>query len=374
MMIMINGGEYMKQIYIDYVVDGMVLARNIIDENDNILLKRGTTLTTSLAQKLSSLGFTLICVEDKKTNDIDIDDCISYEKRKEIIDSLKNLNLADKVVDYSKVTANAVDIIQSVARHKNIAFDLLDIRNDKNYDFNHALGVAELSVAIALEYRNKAGDQIFDMEKLESIAQAGLLHEIGKRCRDSNIAKKLKIKNYDENDELLYGAGLLKDSIISNRATITTSILFSQTDMSGNGAPKQFESFAKNKGVYVGARILYIADYYNSLISNKIDGYYNLSPAGAAEVILANSDILFDHDLVQTFISRVAIFPIGCTVKLSNGELAIVIKNNLGDGKFNYRPIVRTEDNVVYDLMECQNLTIIKTNTEVDMDYSPLKK
>src|SRR5574344_1115128 len=233
MMIMINGGEYMKQIYIDYVVDGMVLARNIIDENDNILLKRGTTLTTSLAQKLSSLGFTLICVEDKKTNDIDIDDCISYEKRKEIIDSLKNLNLADKVVDYSKVTANAVDIIQSVARHKNIAFDLLDIRNDKNYDFNHALGVAELSVAIA---------------------QAGLLHEIGKRCRDSNIAKKLKIKNYDENDELLYGAGLLKDSIISNRATITTSILFSQTDMSGNGAPKQFESFAKNKGVYVGAR------------------------------------------------------------------------------------------------------------------------
>src|SRR5574344_720674 len=266
MMIMINGGEYMKQIYIDYVVDGMVLARNIIDENDNILLKRGTTLTTSLAQKLSSLGFTLICVEDKKTNDIDIDDCISYEKRKEIIDSLKNLNLADKVVDYSKVTANAVDIIQSVARHKNIAFDLLDIRNDKNYDFNHALGVAELSVAIALEYRNKAGDQIFDMEKLESIAQAGLLHEIGKRCRDSNIAKKLKIKNYDENDELLYGAGLLKDSIISNRATITTSILFSQTDMSGNGAPKQFESFAKNKGVYVGARILYIADYYNSLI------------------------------------------------------------------------------------------------------------
>lgn len=45
-----------------------------------------------------------------------------------------------------------------------------------------------------------------------------------------------------------------------------------------------------------------------------------------------------------------AIYPLGISVKLSNGEQAIVIGNNIGNEGFNYRSIVTTEDgkNMIY--------------------------
>ena len=83
------------------------------------------------------------------------------------------------------------------------------------------------------------------------------------------------------------------------------------------------------------------------------------------EIIRDSSTSIFDKQIVDTFVRKVAIYPIGSTVTLSTGEQAIVIKNNLGEEGFNYRPVVRTDDNIEYDLLDEKNryITIVPDNT-----------
>lgn len=74
------------------------------------------------------------------------------------------------------------------------------------------------------------------------------------------------------------------------------------------------------------------------------------------EIIRDTSGEIFNKD-----VRKVTIYPLGASVKLSNGEQAIVIGNNIGNEGFNYRPIVRTEDGKKYDLLDenYKYLTII---------------
>lgn len=79
------------------------------------------------------------------------------------------------------------------------------------------------------------------------------------------------------------------------------------------------------------------------------------------EIIRDTSGEIFNKDVVDTFVRKVAIYPLGISVKPSNGEQAIVIGNNIGNEGFNYKPIVRTEDGKKYDLLDenYKYLTII---------------
>jgi len=47
---------------------------------------------------------------------------------------------------------------------------------------------------------------------------------------------------------------------------------------------------------------------------------------------------MFDEDLVKSFKNTFAIYPLGCRIKLSNGEEGYVINQNKG---FPDRPIIR---------------------------------
>jgi hypothetical protein len=75
---------------------------------------------------------------------------------------------------------------------------------------------------------------------------------------------------------------------------------------------------------------------------------------------MANNGQIFDPKLVKIFLKRVAPYPLGSILKLSNGEEVIVIENN---EECSIRPKVRNiENNKVYDLTydsNLKNITII---------------
>ena len=80
-----------------------------------------------------------------------------------------------------------------------------------------------------------------------------------------------------------------------------------------------------------------MTDSYDAMISKR-PGREQLSPADAIEYMMAMAGAEFDPQLVNIFLRRMAVYPIGCEVQLSNGLHGIVAKNFRD---FSLRPLVR---------------------------------
>lgn len=56
------------------------------------------------------------------------------------------------------------------------------------------------------------------------------------------------------------------------------------------------------------------------------------------EYMMGNSEVHFDQEILDAFLKSVAAYPAGMVVRLSNGQPAIVVKNNEENA---LRPVVR---------------------------------
>ncbi len=59
-------------------------------------------------------------------------------------------------------------------------------------------------------------------------------------------------------------------------------------------------------------------EQYDNMVSLH-RGRENLSPSDAMEYLMAGSGSLFDPKLVELFVEKIAVYPVGCEVELSNG-------------------------------------------------------
>ena len=97
-------------------------------------------------------------------------------------------------------------------------------------------------------------------------------------------------------------------------------------------------------------RILRVADTYDSMTAQK--KYRDaLAPSEVIEYIMSNAGTLFDRTVVEVFVRKFPIYPIGFVLKLSNGEKAVVVSNE----RNSMLPFVRTFDGKTIDLANNPN-------------------
>jgi HD-GYP domain-containing protein (c-di-GMP phosphodiesterase class II) len=101
----------------------------------------------------------------------------------------------------------------------------------------------------------------------------------------------------------------------------------------GSGYPK---GLAGND-IHEFAQICSIVDTYDRLITSNKFGRRAL-PHEALEYIMGSGGRQFRLELVQTFISVVAPYPLGTTVRLNTGEMGVVIRLEKG---LPHRPVLR---------------------------------
>ena len=78
-------------------------------------------------------------------------------------------------------------------------------------------------------------------------------------------------------------------------------------------------------------------EQYDDMVSLH-RGRENLSPSDAMEYLMAGSGSLFDPKLIELFVEKIAVYPVGCEVELSNGMYGVVAKNF---ERFFLRPVVK---------------------------------
>ncbi|MPN11539.1 Cyclic di-GMP phosphodiesterase [bioreactor metagenome] len=76
----------------------------------------------------------------------------------------------------------------------------------------------------------------------------------------------------------------------------------------------------------IEGKLIAICDVYDAMTSER-PYRASLSPSEAIEHIIGNSGTMFDPELITIFIKKIAPYPIGSRVVLSNGIKATVVRN-----------------------------------------------
>lgn len=370
----------MRRVPIDKLQRGAKLGKTIFNSDGKVLVRQGTELSGSKADRLSQFGYSSVYITDNLSSDI-IDDMISAELRVQSVKEVKNVfdsfdmyiqrlnsNSSTNLKEAKRMAYNAtatmskvaVDIVSDLLNKKNSFVNMVDIKNKDGYLFQHSVNVAVLSVIFGM----KLG---LNQKKLEELAIGSLLHDIGYNFVDYN---KLKDKEFLDAEALkvikahpVEGYNYLKDNMDIN-AHVRMIVLQHHEWVNGNGYPNRITG----KEITDLAKIVAICDTYDALTSDR-PHRKAMDPQAANEHMMVASVEQLDADLVKEFVKIIIPYPVGTVVKLTSGEIGVVEEI---DPAFPLRPKVKVVKQIVgkvelytRDLMKDHHILIEKVQYEL---------
>lgn len=217
--------------------------------------------------------------------------------------------------------------------------------------YSHSVNVGVLAGVMGIALN-------LDNIKLEKLITSALLHDIGKVFIPKHIMNKTE--NLIDNEKKTVQSHAEKGyryikQFYNIPVTAYVGILQHHERYDGKGYPDG----KKGESISIFGRIICICDAYDNLISETPTKKAYL-PSDAIEYIMAYNGTIFDPKLVKVFLRKVAPYPLGTVVMLSNEQKAIVIENN---EMCSTRPTVKIlESEKVFNLTEdwnLRNITIV---------------
>ena len=206
---------------------------------------------------------------------------------------------------------------------------IYDIQTYDNYTYVHSLDTCIMSSFLGIA--SGLGET-----NLKELSVGAILHDVGKTKVPITITSKIGSLNDNEYREMkkhtIYGREILQKKY-SIPESVIKIVEQHHERVDGKGYPYGL----KRDEISRFAKVISICDVYDSVSADRCYRK-KFSPNDAYELILAGSGTSFDEELVMNFKNTFSIYPLGCCVKLSNGDEGYVIRQNKG---FPDRPIIR---------------------------------
>ena len=218
---------------------------------------------------------------------------------------------------------------EAVTQNRTALIALTAMKTYDNYTFTHMVNVSILTMAqaraLGLEGR-----------LLRELGLSGLMHDIGKVRTPKEVLNKPEKLTESEFEIMkrhpVEGAEILRRT--PEMPVLAPVVAFEHhLRIDGTGYP----SGASRTSLNLGTQLCSIADVYDAMRSQR--AYQQAFPTDRVLAVLKKDDGLhFDKHLVRRFAQLLGIYPPGNFVRLSTGEMAVVIKVHAPDP---YRPRVR---------------------------------
>lgn len=320
----------MRIVSLDEVNPGMELAKPIYDDQERLLLNKGTSLNEQYRKRLIELGVTEIYIEDESSLGIEISPAINEKLRvrgkKAIRKVIEEISKEEKF-NVREVEEVVTEIFDEIFLNSDYLLYFGDLRVKNDTVFGHSLNVAVISVAI--------GSFLFhEREDLIKMGIGALLHDIGKTLLSDDVAGENPLntedKSFRSHPEL--GYSLIRDRF--DISPVSKAVVLKHHErVDGKGYPNK----APGEKIHEYAKIVAIANTFDILTNGPY--YKKKFPVyQAVEYLIGNSNIMFDKRLVDVFVRRLALYPNGTYVKLSTGEAGIIKEQNKN---YPTRPMVR---------------------------------
>lgn len=325
----------MRYLPMSKLMPGMALGQDLYDGSGRLLLAKHLLLSAEYISNLEFLGYPGIYIDDEFTRGIEIQEVLSPQVRSKALKMLHDLFTFDAEkqeelpVDEVKLQRTVESIVESIISNGDVMCNMMDIKNYDDYIYYHSMNVGILSVMLGARYG-------LSQEQLYRLATAALLHDIGKRFIDAELLERedrltgQELEVFRSHSKL--GAEFLRGSYHFS-SMVYTSILEHHEWYNGEGYPLG----RAREDITLFARMIRLADSYDEMTSQRPNREAK-APSEAMEYLMAMSGTQFDPELVTIFMRKLAAYPVGCEVELSNGWHAVVAENF---PNFSLRPLVK---------------------------------
>jgi HD-GYP domain-containing protein (c-di-GMP phosphodiesterase class II) len=224
-----------------------------------------------------------------------------------------------KNINSEKIKGVVEGMVESMDRTPDALLSLARLKDFDNYTFMHSVNVAVLSMTLG-KGLGFSGKKIFDL------GMGGILHDIGKMKVPEEILNhpgKLSGEAWKMMQmHVVFSAQLLKDmDDISESAKALASQHHER--LNGTGYPNKLKYF----DIHEFGRIGSIADVYDAVTSRRVYKK-EVFPAESMKILINGKGKDFQPNFVDIFIKEIGLYPIGSSVKLNSGEIALVLFNN----------------------------------------------
>ncbi len=322
----------MRLVTLDQITGSEVLGKAIYDSEGRRLLNSGVSLRPTIIQKLYEKGITCVYINDEISEGIEINSLLCEETKTHakliVREEMQRLSKKN-TMDCSRLSGVVDKILDEILSKKIGIVNVKDIRMQDEQTFAHCVNVCVLSTALASKLSLAAS-------KVKSIALGALLHDIGKVLLSPTLLHRTGKLTESEIEEMkkhpLIGYNLLKDNP-DTPATTKVAVLMHHENYNGNGYPMKLTG----EKIHYSARILTVCNEFDRIVNDNSNQNV-LHTTDAVEYLIGASGYVFDKSIVDEFIKMVPIYREGSIVLLSNGIIAIVVKN---DPVNLTRPVVR---------------------------------
>lgn len=315
----------MRFVPISSVKAGMKTGKSLFGRNGELLLNSGVIIQESFIRKIKELGYNGIYIDDDLSEGIEIEGVISDELRYRTVHAIRDTFVK---IEKSKVESSFVNIedisglmnmiIKEVMGNKDVLVNMIDLKIFDDYTFYHSVNVAVLSLIV--------GDSLgLNKTSLHNLGMAALLHDIGKVFIPKNVLNKPS--KLGENEfELIKTHPQKGYQYLREKAVIPAhsyiGVYQHHERFDGLGYPAALVGTQ----ISLFARIIAITDVYDALTSRR--PYRKaMTPSEAIEYVMGGGGTHFDPQIAVSFTQKIAPYPVGTCVKLSNGLAGIVVEN-----------------------------------------------
>lgn len=292
----------MRTVEVGILSPGDILARDVVSERGDVLLRKGTELTERYIKALTTEEISVVSIEDAliDSQELDHEELISDKTRLGFVNAYyalsKRLKFSEDYVKdvyaLDKAVNDVIDDIRSL--RTTMVTNVGDYVGEIKY-YVHPLHVMIYSIIMGL----RLGYNDFEIKDL---AMGAALHDIGKVYTDG----------IDHTEE---GFKIVKNfSVVRGHVALQHHEYFD-----GTGKPKGVKSI----NIHELARIVSIANEFDNL-TFILEGKDRMPVYLAVEKIQSLSGTQLDPLLVKTFVTQIALYPVGSFVRLNNGYYGVV--------------------------------------------------
>ena len=320
---------------------GMVIDQSIVDGTGRVLVARKTPLDDYIIDGLRKLKITGVYIREGEEEPEDP----NIEASPETLQTIEKLRKADRTkLQLSESVrarvatgmqfmfsnpkdagvmdaANSIsgELMKTITENDAVAVNIDALKVSDEYTFKHSVDVASMAMIIA----RQSG---MSDEDVRRIGVSGLLHDLGKSEIPNEILNK-PARLTDEEFEVMKSHPLRGYNLLKDKPDIAPEILMGvlqhHEKMGGNGYPL---GVAGDK-ISPYARVLAVADIYDALVTER-PYKKGFTPRDAVEMIMAMTEDL-DVNMIKMFLKSVILYPVDSVVRLSSGEAAKVVENNI---------------------------------------------
>ena len=243
---------------------------------------------------------------------------VVYSQSKNAIRSMFDDVRMGKALDVGSVKIVVSEIFASMMENSTTLISVARLKNANEYTYMHSVAVCALMIATA-----KAVG--LNEVQCKEAGVAGLLHDIGKMSIPNAIIDKTGPLT-DQEFEIIRTHPQKGYSILKEQQEVTNGVLdvclHHHEKIDGSGYPKGL----KKEQISTLVRIASICDVYDAVTSDR-PYKVGWNPAEALKK-MAQWEGHFDKKIFQIFVKVIGIYPIGSFVRLENGKMGIVYKQN----------------------------------------------